>query len=76
VIQKGVVYQTYHRVLKKAATYNVSFLIYIDLKIINFLRMMVIRRNCMNARRQSGAKSVIDGKNDNLHILMLVAVPS
>jgi hypothetical protein len=70
-----VVYESYRRVHKKVATYNVNFLIYIDLKIINFLRM-VMRRNSMNARKQSGTKSAKDGKNDHLHAFLLVAVPS
>jgi hypothetical protein len=62
---------------KKAATYNVNFMIlYIDLKIINFLRM-VARRNFMNARKmQSDTKSVIDGNNVNLHAALLFVVSS
>jgi hypothetical protein len=54
----------------KVATYSVNFLIYIDLKIVSFLRN-VIRRNFMNARKQSGTKSVIDGGNDNLHVFVV-----
>jgi hypothetical protein len=36
-----------------------------------------MRRNCMNARKESGTKSVIDhGRNDNLHLFLLIAIPS
>jgi hypothetical protein len=59
---------------KKVSTYNFNFLIYINLKKIGFKTF--IRRNLMNARnKQSDTKSVIEGKNGNLHGFSFFPVP-